>query len=81
MSDNNPIIGCPGCQTTGGRMSCSTHGQTNHTTNVTIPVGGHYIKPKDNWGHSDCPKHGEFTCPDCTEDMAVEISKVTYQHL
>src|SRR4029079_169590 len=24
--DNIPIQGCPGCDSTGGRMSCATHG-------------------------------------------------------
>lgn len=26
--DNTPIYGCSGCDTTGGRMSCGTHGTT-----------------------------------------------------
>ena len=24
--DNTPVSGCRGCETTGGRMGCSTHG-------------------------------------------------------
>ena len=26
MTDNTPIYGCEGCSSTGGRMSCPTHG-------------------------------------------------------
>ena len=73
--NNTPIYGCEGCKTTGGRMSCSTHGGQ-----ITFINGIEQLK--DDWGRSICPKHKtEFTCPDCMEEIAQEISRANYEKL
>lgn len=41
--DNTPIYGCSGCDTTGGRMSCATHGQPRVV--ITPPV---IVQPPDD---------------------------------
>lgn len=40
--DNTPIYGCNGCRTTGGRMSCFTHG------NITIRSNINYLS-ENKW--------------------------------
>lgn len=37
--DNTPIQGCPGCDSTGGRMSCATHGP-NRVIIISDPPAG-----------------------------------------
>ena len=40
---NAPILGCPGCETTGGRMACPVHAAT--LISGTVSAGWHCIQP------------------------------------
>jgi len=68
--NNTPIVGCTGCQTTGGRLSCATHG------NYNIYYG---VQHKDNVPY--CPIHGEITCDRCNEEIAREVDRINYKNL
>jgi hypothetical protein len=67
--DNTPIAGCEGCKTTGGRMSCYSHGNRFNQ-----------ISKSEEYGYGSkirCPKHNELVaCPECCEEEADEMSRV-----
>jgi hypothetical protein len=64
--NNTPVYGCEGCRTTGGRMSCFIHGQFEYHFDFTIK--------QDSPIYHNCPKHGQYCCPECLDIEASSIA-------